>query len=186
MKNLLKHSKNFAGTLLIASVCAASVVGCSKWNQDPMTGQSADTRNGNPNAPEESIKPGSNSENIRIDTVDFYRFQEQLPGSFVITARVLIADATYRINIENLDSFQGATFDEATGTFAWTPPAGTSGVTETTKTLVIRVVAHVKNHDESRFLRVPVMIARLIQTPHIISIEKPAQLIEGQIGTAYV
>jgi hypothetical protein len=168
-------------SLIIMVLAVASLAACSKWNQDPMAGQDQQIKNGLPNPGGEAPKPGTSSDNIRIDTVKFYRFQEQTQGNFKISARVLMDGYTVAIVIDNLADFPGATFTEADG-FTWTPGFGTTAGTDSlVKDLIVHVVAHKGGvPDEVRTQTVPLVVVRLNKAPTIVSVNQKDSIREGE------
>ncbi|RYZ78955.1 MAG: hypothetical protein EOP04_28680, partial [Proteobacteria bacterium] len=110
-------------TILVATL---SITACSKWNQDPLAGQSDLLRNPQ-ETPREQEKPKNpeSDASVRVDTVSFYNFSEGTSGEFEITARVLRSDYTYEIIVDNLDQFPGAKYNAVTKKFSWNPPLGT-------------------------------------------------------------
>ena len=112
--------------VLMILVVFLSITACSKWNQDPLTGQS-DLLRDPQQAPKEQEKPKDpeSDASVKVDTVSFYNYTEGVEGEFEISARVLRPDFTYEIVVDNLDQFPGAVYNPSTKRFTWTPPRGT-------------------------------------------------------------
>ncbi|MBC7371741.1 MAG: hypothetical protein H7326_09255 [Bdellovibrionaceae bacterium] len=165
-------------------VVMLSISACSKWGQDPLAGEplaQTDKRDG-PTG--EKPRPGTNSDNIRIDTVPTFGFQEETEGSFVIEARMLVPDYTTSIDIPNISEFAGATFDPNSGRFTWTPAVGTVvGLDSASKQLDIRVIAKKAGaEDQVRSESRMMVITRLNLAPTIESVSAPLSLREGKTG----
>lgn len=175
--------KNFKA-ILSSILIMAALAGCSKWNQDPLTGLEGNLQDGRNTPTGEAPKPGTPSDNIRIDTVDNYSFQEGTEGSFIITARMLVPGYETSIDFVNLESFPGAQFDPATGTFSWTPPVGTSaGPGLHVKELLIRVTAEREGYvSQVRVEGRQISVTKMTTAPEVISTTGPKTLREGEMG----
>lgn len=129
MKKLISRSF-WAGLFVMTALTA----GCSaNFNQDPLANQPGL----NPQPPgRDERKPNKPipSEALRIDSDQYFSFKEATPSEpRTITGHLLIpageeeaqVGVDFNLSIANLDEFPGATFDQMTGKFAWTPPIGT-------------------------------------------------------------
>lgn len=174
MKNMIK--------ILSIIFVVVGVGGCSKWNQDPMEGQPWPNNSGKPSPGGEKPKDGLPPDNIIIDTVSSYAFQESFPGSFKIEARILLPGySAPDISIKNKDDFPYAAFDPTTGIFSWTPPFGTAGSEDSVLKLVeIQVVFRNSDAVIVKNEAVPVMIKKTFLKPTIVSVSPVESIREGE------
>ncbi|MBK9322596.1 MAG: hypothetical protein IPM97_06520 [Bdellovibrionaceae bacterium] len=174
MKNMIK--------ILSIIFVVVGVGGCSKWNQDPMEGQPWPNNSGKPSPGGEKPKDGLPPDNIIIDTVSSYTFQESFPGSFKIEARILLPGySAPDISIKNKDDFPYAAFDPTTGIFSWTPPFGTAGSEDSVlKQVEIQVVFRNPEAVIVKNEAVPVMIKKTFLKPTIISVPELTSIREGE------
>lgn len=136
----MKFQTWFHASVLGLSAALLIFGGCAKvqetlgLKQDPFQDMPDEIRNGVP--PTTKPVPGPtavDAKELRIDGLDFFTFKEAQRGEAKLSGRVLTAidgeepqlGKNFRLVIENLKDFKGATFDPATGTFAWTPEVGT-------------------------------------------------------------
>lgn len=131
----------------IAMVALATVLmsACS-FNQDPFEEKSEQIKNGIPPelAKEPPLPKPLASDALRIDTLDFYTFKEEVEGEIQISGRVSPANPQFDLSIDSnsLKDFPGAVFDPKTGVFKWTPPRGSTGAEYgLPKRLVVRLTA---------------------------------------------
>ena len=131
--------------LIMGALVFAGAVnsGCS-LNQDPYAEKSEEIRNGVP--PELDREPAAPkplaSDALRIDSLDFYTFREQVESEIVLTGRVLQPTASFDLSIDNMSDFPGAKFDAKTGSFKWLPPRETTGGEYgLAKRLIVRLTA---------------------------------------------
>ncbi|MGZ3804178.1 MAG: hypothetical protein ACXVB4_08220 [Pseudobdellovibrionaceae bacterium] len=187
----MKNVKYFLNTVLILGVLA----GCaSQWNQDPLSGvvgpfQTAQDKPTNVEAP----KP-IESNNVVVETADFYSFREGIEGELAITARILESDYVPTISVENLSDFPGASltvanYDSATrvltAKFSWTPALGTvSGNSSLEDKKDIKLLVLGNKPDSlvlTRHLAVKVSVGKTLSTPEIFSIsERILETREGE------
>ena len=131
MGKSMKQPKSFSLGLLAATIAmiAGVVTGATGCQQDPFANKSEQIRNGIP--PELQKEPTAakprDKDALRIDSLDFYSFKEQIESEFTITGRVLEPKGTFELSVDNLKEFPGAKFDPKTGNFKWTPPRDTTG-----------------------------------------------------------
>lgn len=125
----MNRSSNHLSLLVLVSSVAiplAIIVGCQ---QDPYADKSEQIRNGIP--PERQTAPVPEKprsiEALRIDSLDWYAFKEQVASEFTISGRVLEPNGKFELSVDNLKDFPGATFDPVKGVFKWTPPLATTG-----------------------------------------------------------
>jgi hypothetical protein len=128
---------------LAAVMVGLGLSSCS-LNQDPYADKSEAIKQGVPpeiDRPVPVPKPLA-SDALRIDSLDFYTFKEQVEGEIQISGRVLEANPTFELSIDNLKDFPGAKFDSKTGYFKWLPPRDTTGGEYgAPKRLVVRLTA---------------------------------------------
>lgn len=119
----MKTTKFILSTVLVAGVLA----GCSSsWNQDPLAGKDGVMRDALPKPTNPEKPEVTDSDAVLLEQKpEFYHFTEGSSGELSFSARVLLPDYQGRVIIENLADFPGATFDEKTGIFRWTPQQGT-------------------------------------------------------------
>jgi hypothetical protein len=178
--------KNILQVLSVVLIFTA-VSGCSKWNQDPMAGQSDLLKNpqNSPQGPEKPQPPEPN-DSVRVDTVDFFSFREGETGEFEISARVLRADYTFEIVLDNIDEFPGAVFDAKTGKFTWNVVTGTlppGSQDRVNKSLHVVAYAIDPGGNRKFYAEKSVLIAidKFVGVPTIISISRAATYVrEGE------
>src|SRR5688572_28256023 len=100
------------------------LAGCGDWRQNPLDRKKGDFGAGKPVPTPIDKAKALPSEAVQIYIPDFQSFEEGVKTEFPITARVFLDDYRAEIVVENLADFPGATFDQNTGVFQWTPPAG--------------------------------------------------------------
>lgn len=117
---------------LALALVGIGLAACS-FNQDPYADKSEAIKQGVPpeiDRPVPVPKPLA-SDALRIDSLDFYTFKEQVEGEIQISGRVLEANPTFELSIDNLKEFPGAKFSvdklTGTGTLKWLPPRDTTG-----------------------------------------------------------
>lgn len=93
-----------------------------KMQQDPIADAPQAVREGRPPSAEKPVaaKPLP-KEALQIDAPSLVNGRVGAPVEFKILGRVMTPDVTYRIIVDNLADFPGATFDATTGEFKWTP-----------------------------------------------------------------
>lgn len=128
MGKSMKQPMSISLGLLAATIAmiAGVATGCQ---QDPFANKSEQIRNGIPPELQKEPTPEKprDKDALRIDSLDFYSFKEQVESEFTITGRVLEPNGTFELSIDNMKEFPGAKFDAKTGNFKWTPPRDTTG-----------------------------------------------------------
>lgn len=178
----MKNIRYFLSAVLVV----ATLSGCGGWNEDPLAGKDEAFKNGQqkPTLPE-SPKP-TDSNALRLDTVDFFKFREGVAGEFTMSARVLEAGYTPIIYIDNLSDFPGAVFSASAGKFYWTPPMGTvtgdSGLEES-RVLKVRVVGNKPNGKVlTSDFKVDLRVSKVLNVPEIFSVTKASsEMREGDM-----
>ncbi|XGC81762.1 hypothetical protein ACES2L_04605 [Bdellovibrio bacteriovorus] len=105
------------------SILAALVflAGCN-FQQDPLADASAQVREGRlPDAEKPVAEKPLPKEALQIDAPTLVNGRVGSPMEFKIQGRVMTPDVGYKITVDNLADFPGATYDQATGEFKWTP-----------------------------------------------------------------
>jgi hypothetical protein len=145
MKGNSMSKMGFVGRVAMVAVFAAGMSACS-LNQDPFAEKSDQIKNGIP--PELNKEPPIPkplaSDALRIDTLDFYTFKEEVAGEIQISGRVLTPNPQFELSIDanSFKDFPGAVFDPKTGVFKWTPPRESTGADYgVPKRLVVRLTA---------------------------------------------
>jgi hypothetical protein len=172
--------------LLSTGLLIATLSGCGSWNQDPLAGKDEAFKNGQqkPTLPEAPKPIDSNA--VRLDTVDFYKFREGTSGEFAMSARILEAGYTPVIYIDNMADFPGASYNASNGKFSWTPPPGTvsgdSGLEES-RALKVRVVGSKPNGKVlTSDFKVDLRIGKALNAPEIFSVSKSSvSMREGEM-----
>lgn len=141
----LNNQLGLFGRIAMMAVLSVVMSACS-FNQDPFEEKSDQIKNGIP--PELDKEPPLPkplaSDALRIDTLDFYTFKEEVEGEIQISGRVLTANPQFELSIDSnsLKDFPGAVFDPKTGVFKWTPPRESTGAEYgLPKRLVVRLTA---------------------------------------------
>jgi len=172
---------------LLATLCAGLLLaGCGEWKQNPLDGKKGNFGQGKPVPTKPDLTKPLESGSVRIYVPDFHSFEEGRKAEFSISARVLVEDYTAEVEVVNLADFPGATYNQADGSFSWTPPlgyvesTGENGVI-VQKTLRVRAYGYkpgdqVLVGEQER----PLYISREFKAPQIMSVTKPeAWLREG-------
>ncbi len=165
-------------------VLCGALTACSGMNQDPLAKkpQALNDVVEKPTLPPVVTPVASDA--IRIDTVDFINFDEGQTSEFQISARVLLPDYEFEIEIDNPQDFPGATFDPASGKFSWTPQGVlVGGELKTDRLLMVRVTAEKPNAAVLMGTKaVRIQINRIFNDPKIVSVLAPtAGIREGSI-----
>jgi hypothetical protein len=149
---------------------------CGKMTQDPLSDKAAPVKDftEKPTTPVGTTPVASDA--VRIDTVDFYSFDEAVAGEFQIGARVLLPGYQPTVVIENLTEFSGATYDAQKGIFAWTPTDVLSnGDLRVDKTLQVKVIAQKANAPVLVATKeVHIQVTHKMRDPMILSIQGPS------------
>jgi len=110
-------------TLTFLLCLAASACG---FNQDPLKGMPEEIRKAAPPGTDTEKPRSFDASQVVFEMPELVTLQEGVNTTFNIKLRILEPDFDGVIVIDNLDHFEGATFDAATGDFNWTPPFGTT------------------------------------------------------------
>ena len=125
--------------ILLAVILSAGLFGCSNWNQDPLKNKDGVLASGQ-SKPVELVEPKPlASDAVRILAPDFMRFKENEAGELMVAVRNLLPGYSVQVAIDNLTDFPGATFDAASGKFAWTPAKGLILPVELEKAMTLKV-----------------------------------------------
>lgn len=130
-------------TLKQVTILAAliALTACGGWSQDPLK-HAHSTMGPGQTKPTTDHGTITGSDFLKIEAPLFKLFKEGVEGEFSVTARVNASgDYTVVVTLKNLGSFDGATYDPATGKFTWTPAAGTATSEITEFPLDIEAVA---------------------------------------------
>ncbi|CAN5563217.1 hypothetical protein BH10BDE1_BH10BDE1_29200 [soil metagenome] len=177
-----------ASLALAALFLGAGLMACS-LNQDPYADKSEAIKQGVPpevDRPAPVPKPVA-SDALRIDSLDFYTFKEQVEGEITISGRVLAANPTFELSIDNLKDFPGAKFDSKLGSFKWLPPRDTTGGEYgAPKRLVVRLTAPSMTGGATLGTTKAILlyVTRGELDPEIVSVEdlvKPNPTREGEV-----
>jgi hypothetical protein len=110
---------------IILLVMIAMLAGCN-FEQDPYKKYSGEIQRpippGKAKTPNEKPLP-NNSMFIDVDPV--FTLTETKETKFTVSGHMTADPLPFHIEIENLNSMNGAAFDKNTGLFSWTPPMGT-------------------------------------------------------------
>jgi hypothetical protein len=93
-------------------------------NQNPLESYPDAIQNAKPPATKPVVPEAIPSDALRLNAPDVVSFMEGTEGQFDLSGRVLLPNYSGRIEVLNLSDFKGATFDQATGIFKWTPSKG--------------------------------------------------------------
>lgn len=171
--------------LVIGLMFASSLVLSACGNENPLKGMDRSIQ--------EAEKPGGQGaqaeeeKDLRILVQDdFFRFKEDKTTKFSIEGRALNPKAGINIEITNLASFPGATYDMITGIFEWTPPVGfVTGNSTRTVTLSILLTTTNVAPAGRREKNVPVIVESSQQAPEVVSMTFPggayAKVREGSV-----
>jgi hypothetical protein len=178
----MKNFNSIFSTLLVVAI----LTGCGSWKQDPLADKDEAFKNAQqkPTLPEAPKPTDSNA--VRLDTVDFYKFREGVAGEFTMTARVLEAGYTPVIYIDNMSDFPGASYNASNGKFTWTPPMGTvsgdNGLEES-RALKVRVVGNKPNAKVlTSDFKVDLRVGKVLNVPEVFSVSKTsASMREGDM-----
>jgi hypothetical protein len=110
--------------LMIGLLSVLVFAGCTGFNQDPLKDASNAVKNGvDPSTKPDLIKalpPGSYSLVVPEESIVF---KVGKTTSYTLQLKTYVPEYSYSFSIVNLADFPGATFDAASGTFAWNPPS---------------------------------------------------------------
>lgn len=110
--------------LIIGLLSVLVFAGCTGFNQDPLKDATDAVKNGvDPSTKPDLVKalpPGSYSLVLPEESIVF---KVGKTTSYTLQLRAYMPEYNYSFSIENLAAFPGATFDAASGTFSWNPPA---------------------------------------------------------------
>ena len=175
MKKLMSRSL-WAGLLVMSAVLSA----CNtNFNQDPLANQSGL----NPVPPGgEQRKPNKPvpSEALRIDSDQYFSFKEGVPSDpRAITGHLLIpagedeaqVGVDFNLAIANIDEFPGATFDQISGKFAWTPPIGTVDRATTREMFLDVEMTTTGSTKLFTNKKIPIYITRAENDPEVVSVD---------------
>jgi hypothetical protein len=178
MKKLIAFALVFLGTV--------AATGCGGWSQDPMSGKDGKLKDGWPFPTKPVGTKPVNPEMIQITAPYFVSYEEEKERKFEILVRVLEADYTADLEIENLSEFPGATYDVNDNMFSWRPDKGyveSMGVgVSVLKILKIKVNAYkagsvVYSGDQ----QVEIRVFRDYTAPEITRVDMPRQVMrEGE------
>ncbi len=107
---------------MIALVSMCMILNACNTNQDPLTNAPDAIKNGVPptNKPGQSEEPLSKVA-LQIDAPSVVNGRVGSITEIKIQGRVLIPGVGFKLQIENMAQFPGATFDAVSGVFKWTP-----------------------------------------------------------------
>lgn len=171
---------------ILISVLVLSSCG---FEQDPLKGAPDAVRDGKP--PVIVEKPELISEEaVKIDAPSFANGLVETPLKLSFSGRVLLEGVEYRKAVLNLESFPGATFNEETGEFSWTPSKellGTRPEMRLPLTVMVYTVATKKYPKvQSRSKQIDLLIVNKYTRPIIQNILGPDQVVTGQDYVYYV
>ncbi len=171
--------------ILLAVILSAGLFGCSNWNQDPLKNKDGVLASGQ-SKPVELVEPKPlASDAVRILAPDFMRFKENEAGELIVAVRNLLPGYSVQVAIDNLTDFPGATFDAASGKFAWTPAKGLILPVELEKamTLKVRTVATLAGSATVFSEKeIQIILNRAFVKPVISSITKASPIMrEGEV-----
>lgn len=113
--------------VLLAVITGVLFLTSCSFQEDPLAGASPVVRGGHPEFGEKVRPPSPLPKDfLVIDAPKDLRVREGSVLEFTIGGRVLQPGISYAISLDNLPSFEGATFDKTTNVFRWTPPQGFS------------------------------------------------------------
>lgn len=108
--------------VLLALLTSLMFLTACELQQDPIQGAPDQVRQGvPPTAGKPTPAKPLPKEALQIDAPILVNGRVGAPLEFKILGRVMTPDVSFKIYIDNLSDFPGATFDEATGDFKWIP-----------------------------------------------------------------
>jgi hypothetical protein len=176
-------------TLIITALAALMIVGCGKWEQDPLAGKSGVAAAGT-QTPTVPVNPKPTpTDTIRVDTEKFHVFREDSPDTIKISARVLEPGYSVVLEIANLNSFPGASFNGKE--FSWNPRAGTVTSADDQVKIMSLVVRATATKPGAQVLvrteEISIQVMRTFKMPTIVSITPASVTVrEGETGTANI
>jgi len=100
---------------------------CS-MKQDPLTGAPEVVRQG---VPPNVDRPASTQplpkEALQIDAPALVNGRVGIPMEFKVSGRIMLPNVPFKLAIEIISDFPGASFDQSTGEFKWTPTKAVMG-----------------------------------------------------------
>jgi hypothetical protein len=174
--------------ILLAALTSLILVGCGKWQQDPLSGKPGFITNGVPN-PISGEKPSNTGDgSIRLTYALNYIFQETKAGELKIEGRVFQENYSLSIVVANIADFPGARFNPSTGVFSWTPPSGlVKGGDLESFYLEIRAEGSKAGSPVlTRTEKVPVIVKKNFSSADVVSVVLPQSIREGEQATVEI
>lgn len=164
----MKMMKSLQLGMVAMTALALSACG----DQDPLASQPDYIRNATPGF-QKPAPAVANDENMLITSnLTHFLFTESVEGQVTITGRILLDNYESGLVVDNLMDFAGATFDPATGIFAWTPPRGFVTGTNSTRTTFVRMRLNGIQTETSitatKIKDFPVTVSRMERQPTIV------------------
>lgn len=162
-----------------------ALAGCGKLQQDPLAAKDESIRRARlPDEPDLAAKPLA-SDAVVIDSLLVWSFKELREDEYELKSWVNAPDYTVTLEIANLADFPGATYDETTSKFKWTPPRGLVVGSEFREMrLLVRSFAQPTRPGDPVLFRerqVTMLLAKEPTVPEILAIENPPLMMrEGE------
>lgn len=108
--------------VLLAVLTSVLFFTACEFQQDPLSGASDNVKKNNPPAAEKPVKEEAYpTEALQIEFPTKVDGRVGSPIEFKIAGHMMMEGVDFKLMVDNLADFEGATFDEATGIFKWTP-----------------------------------------------------------------
>lgn len=171
--------------VLLALLTSVLFLSACDMQQDPLANASDQVRNGHlPDTHKPVPDNPIPQDGLLVDAPERVNARVGSEVQFKVSGRVMVPGVTFKMMIMNLADFPGATFDESTGDFAWTPPKSLLGgqpslgmslkVSLVTDSSEDHPTISVRNH-EVRFL-----VENTYSKPIVNTIQGAASLTVGQ------
>lgn len=177
----------FASVALVPVIGMA--VGCTKLQQDPLSGEPDSIRNGKPATEKPAPEIPQKEEVLKLDYYKTYTFREGVESEIVLNGRLLqsvngqegVINRDFEVFVDNMGDFPGATFDRATNTFRWKPSHVSAGDMYTEIPLIIKGATLTLQKNVSRTEEAVVIVIRSETDPQIKSVNASFPVLrEGQ------
>lgn len=114
--------------LKTALIISFGFLAACSMRQDPLSGAPEVVRQG---VPPNIDRPASTQplpkEALQIDAPSLVNGRVGVPLEFKVSGRIMMPNVSFKLAIENLNDFPGASFDQSTGEFKWIPSKAMMG-----------------------------------------------------------
>ena len=171
----------------VALIASLVFVSACSFQQNPMDGVSGQVNDGTlPDTNKPIAEKPLDKMNLQIDSPREVRAAVGNEVKFKITGRVLTAGVKFNLYFDNFDLFPGATYDQATGEFRWTPGkevVGSDYATELPMSVTIATVVAPGRVSTSENKIITITVTKTFTKPTIKSISGDENVVGGYAYT---